>query len=186
MNPNDGQLQISAVLADRVAGELSPGERVVWLGQPRVDLAIRAAYFLVPIGFLMTGFALVWMLVAIFATGGLAAPCGLPFMVIGIAMLASPLRLRSMAQQTVYVLTDRRAIIWGLGWFGRVVVQSVTPAGMGQMSRVERQDGAGDLIFQIYTTGAGEDSRTVRRGFLGINEVRQVEALVRLTLLPNG
>jgi hypothetical protein len=169
-------------LADRVAGELSPDERLVWIGQPRLDLAVRPAYFLVPFGVFFTGFALVWIVVATLITFGIMAPCGLPFVAVGVGLIVSPLWLRAIARKTVYALSDRRAIIWQPSWFGRVTVQSFTAAGLGQMSRTERQDGTGDLVFQVYTTGFGEDAQTVRRGFMGIDRVRDVEQLVRNTL----
>jgi hypothetical protein len=169
-------------LADRVAGELSADERLVWLGQPRLDLAVRPAYFLVPFGVLFTGFALLWMVGAIFITFGIMAPCGLPFIAVGVALLVSPIWLRALARKTVYALSDRRAIIWQPSWFGRITVQSFTASGLGQMSRAERPDGSGDLVFQVYSTGYGENAQTVRRGFMGIDRVRDIEQLVRKTL----
>jgi hypothetical protein len=172
-------------LADKVAGELAAGESIVWAGQPRLDLATRPAWFLVPFGIVFTGFSLLWMAIAALMTVGLLAPCGLPFVVVGIGLMASPAWLRSLARKTVYLLTDRRAIIWRPSVFGRVSVQSFTAAGLGQMTRNERPDGAGDLVFQVSHSGFGENSRTETRGFLAIDNVRHVEDLVRSTLLTN-
>src|SRR5947209_6334372 len=147
-------------LADRVARDLAPEEKLIWVGQPRIDLSLRAAWFLVPMGIFFTGFALVWMLVAGLFTFGLLAPCGLPFIAIGIGLIASPAWLRAMARRTIYALTDRRAIVWQPSWFGRVVVQSFTAAGLGQMTRLERPDGSGNLVFQNSVTGYGENVQT--------------------------
>jgi hypothetical protein len=165
-----------------VAGELSTGERLVWIGQPRLDLAVRPAWFLIPFGVLLTTIALVWTLMTLVLTFGILAPCGLPFIAVGVLFMFSPLWLRAMARRTVYALSDRRAILWQPGWFGQVSVQSFTASGLGQMSRLERPDGSGDLVFQVYTTGVGENAHTVRRGFMGIDHVRDVEELVRKTL----
>jgi hypothetical protein len=179
---NDSDLNISPELADRVAGELSPDEKLIWIGQPRSDLAVRPAYFLVPFGVVFVAFSLFWMVMAVVITFGLMAPCGIPFLAIGVALIVSPVWLRAWARKTVYAVSNRRAIIWQPGWFGYITVQSFTPSGLGQMSRTERPDGSGDLVFQVYTSGIGEDSRTITKGFMGIDRVREVEELVRRTL----
>src|SRR5207237_9018675 len=106
-------------LAARVDAELAPGERLVWTGQPRPDLAARPAFCLLPFGIVFGGFAVVWMVMAGVVTAGFLAPCGLPFLAIGIWLMFSPLWLRRMARNTAYGLTDRRAVVWEPGWFGR-------------------------------------------------------------------
>jgi len=175
-------------LEDRVAHELEQDEQLVWTGQPRTDLATRPAYFLVPFGIFFAGFALVWIVIAFFLTAGLMAPCGLPFIAIGIWLVCSPIWLRSRARRTIYALTDRRAIVWEPGWFGNSTVRSYSGAGLGHIARIERRDGAGDLVLEEFTT-YGRDSQghttsqTTRRGFLAIDDVRGVEELVRRTLL---
>ena len=174
-------------LERRVADELAPGERLVWTGQPRPDLAMRPAGCLVPFGIVFAVFAVFWMVGATVVTGGFLAPCGLPFLGVGIALIASPAWLRRQARNTVYALTDRRALVWEPGWFGSVTVRSYTAAGLGHMSRSERADGGGDLVFEEFSTtnysNDGPRSYTTRRGFLGIDRVRAVEELVRQTLL---
>ena len=170
---------------DRVAAELEDGEKLVWAGQPRVDLMVRKAYFLVPFGVVFTGFSAVWIVVALVLTAGLLAPCGLPFAAIGIGMILSPIWLRSMARKTVYLLTDRRAIVFHPRIFGRTTVQSFTAAGLGQMARSERSDGSGDLIFEEFRTGSGDSARTEQRGFLAVDDVKRVEELIRQTLLTS-
>ncbi|HEV3255374.1 MAG TPA: hypothetical protein VG013_00710 [Gemmataceae bacterium] len=183
---------VSSELAARVANELDAGERLIWAGQPRLDLAMRSAYLLVPCGVVFTGFALVWIVVAVVVSAGLMAPCSLPFVAVGILLMASPVWLRRRARQTMYALTDRRAIVWEPAWWGTVTVRDYTAAGLGRMSRTERADGSGDLVFEEFTTVSsssnGTTSSTTRRGFLAIDHVREVEDLVRRTLLapPGG
>jgi len=181
---------LSPELADRVAAELAPDERLLWVGQPRLDLATRPAFFLVPFGVVFAGFALVWMVGAVLLTGGLLAPCGLPFIAVGIGFIASPVWLRRRARKTLYALTDRRAIVWEPGWFGAIAVRSYTAAGLGRMSRTERSDGSGDLVFEeiltISSTSEGTRWHTTRRGFLSIDKVREVEEMVRQALLSSG
>jgi len=43
--------------------------------------------------------------------------------------------------------------------------------------------GAGDLVFEQFTQRRGSGTTTVRRGFMGIADVRQVEDLIHGTLL---
>src|SRR5687767_14036215 len=69
---------LSPELTDRVKAELAQDERLVWVGQPRLDLATRPAFFLVPFGVVFAGFSLFWIVGAGLMTGGLMAPCGLP------------------------------------------------------------------------------------------------------------
>jgi hypothetical protein len=188
-------------LADRVRAELRPDERLVWAGQPRPDLMARGAWFLVPFGGCFALFALIWIGISAGigfgfqgfgqgagAFGGLFGLCGLPFLLIGIFFLFSPVWLRKQARRTVYALTDRRAVVWAAGWFGTQTVYSYGPGSLQRMLRTERADGAGDLVFEEFVT-YGTDSHgartatTNRRGFLAVDRVRELEDLVRRTLL---
>jgi hypothetical protein len=192
-------------LATRVESELAEGERLVWVGQPLPGLYRRRSIPLVFIGIFFLGFSLLWLAltggVALVAGGaaGQADPAagvgvggfmgcfalfGLLPLAMGIGMVTSPLWMGSMARKTVYALTDRRAIIFEPQLFRTVQVRSYTAAGLGAMSRVERGDGSGDLVFEEYTTrGSNNTTSTTRRGFLAIANVHQVEGLVRKTLL---
>jgi hypothetical protein len=186
-----GESSLSSELAARVAAELAPDEKLLWVGQPRPGLVMRPAYFLVPFGGVFAAFALIWVVVAMIVTNGLMAPCGLPFLAVGVWLMFSPVWLGRQARRTLYALTDRRAIIWEPGWFGAFTVRNYTAAGLGRMSRTERADGSGDLVFEEITTvttsgNTGTRYNTVRRGFLGIDNVREVEDQVRRTLLPGG
>lgn len=185
MSTNDADL--SPELADRVARELTPDEKLIWAGQPRPDLMARAAWFLVPFGLVFAGFAVFWMIMAGVMTGGLMAPCALPFIAIGLGMVASPVWLRSLARKTLYALTDRRALVWEPSFWGTTTLRQYTAAGLGHLTRVERSDGSGDLVFEEFTTvnrsGNGTSTSTTRRGFLAIDRVHEVEHLIRQTLL---
>jgi hypothetical protein len=192
--------QLPPELGQRVRAELQDGERLVWLGQPRLDLYSRATGCLVIFGIFFTLFALVWVAMALgigFAVfegapgrAGVAgvlpaifSVCGLPFGLVGIVMLTSPLWYKKLGARVVYGLTDRRAILWEPRLFGGATVRSFTASGLGQMTRVENADGSGSLVFSEYTTYDGENYRRHQNGFLYIDNVRGVEALVRETLL---
>lgn len=51
------------------------------------------------------------------------------------------------------------------------------------MERVERPDGSGDLIFEQYTQRRGSSTHTIRHGFISVPRVRDVEDVLRKTLV---
>jgi hypothetical protein len=189
-------------LDQRIHSELQANERLVWAGQPRPGRFMRSTIPLVLFGIPWTAFAIFWIAAAsgiMFGGfgggpdgfGGLFA-CfplfGIPFVLVGVGMLTSPFWMYRRAQRTCYALTDQRAIVWAAGWFGGIEVRSFNPAALGRMTRRDHADGSGDLIFEEVVSmtrnsdGYMQSYRT-ERGFLGIENVREVENLVRRTLL---
>jgi len=173
--------------ADETAlSQLDAGEHLLWSGAPdpgRLALqALPAMLFGVP----FTAFAAFWMTMAFRMTGAGSHPAspgpffalfGLPFLLIGLAILTSPLWTYLGAQRTVYAVTEHRAlIISGLGTRG---VQSFTHADIGDLERFERADGSGDLYFAARGYVTRGVARMQRLGFIGIPEVRTVEQLIR-------
>jgi hypothetical protein len=195
--------QLTPEQEDRVRSELSPDEKLVWIGQPRPDLAARGSCFVVGMGVFFILFSLFWIGIALYVGGMFAQQaawgaadilpmlfpvCGVPFVVIGILMLNAPGWMRARGRRTIYALTDRRAILWEPNWVTSITTRSYTRDGLGRMARQENADGSGDLIFEEFVTyGTNSDgartSHLNRRGFLGIDRVREVEQMVRETLL---
>jgi hypothetical protein len=97
--------------------------------------------------------------------------------------------MRRTALRTVYALTDRRAIVWRARAVRREIeVRSFQSAELGEITRVERADGTGDLVFRelVSTTYDSDgDRRTTRTrlGFIGVDRVRELEDLLRKTLI---
>jgi hypothetical protein len=181
----------------RVRAELAEGERLVWVGQPNPARAVRSSYAAVVIGAIIMGIALFGSMAALtagaaagdFGVGFACFPiCGLPVLLFGLFMLTSPIWVRRRAEQTCYALTNRRALTWVAGWFGRVDVRSYGPAQLQKLRRTEYGDGGGDLVFEEIVTrstdtdGNWQTHRT-QYGFLAIDNVRAVEELLRKTLL---
>ena len=102
------------------------------------------------------------------------------FVAIGVGMLAAPIWGYLKARKTVYAITDRRILIIVAGRSKKV--QSHGEGDIGNIERVERADGSGDLTFakHIYKDGEGSQ-RANDVKFVGIPEVRVVEDLVRKT-----
>src|SRR5262249_42546884 len=153
----------------KVDAELAPGERLVWVGQPLPGLYRLRSIPLVIVGVFFLGFTVLWFgitlgigAVGVGAAGAAGAPgawgvggllpsfslSGLTPAVGGVLLVTSPLWMGSVARKTVYALTDKRAILWEPSLFSAVQVRSYTASGLGAMTRNERGDGSGDLVFE--------------------------------------
>jgi hypothetical protein len=170
----------------RIKAALDADERVIWSGHP---LPRRIAWF----RFVHGGvFGLVF-------TATLVALVGLQFS--GAASIASPWILILLAclgifpslgpiwgiysaRRTWYVLTDRRCIIRWPRMFQSDALRFYTPNLVRNMTVKTKADGSGDLIFLQYRTEGTNKARKAEEGFLGVADVRTVEALVRQTLSP--
>lgn len=193
----------------RVRSELEDGEQLLWVGQPRPGRFARMSLPIVLFGIVWTAFSLFWITVASWMVFFKAAPgvnnagwrigglfaCfplfGIPFVLIGLGMLSTPLLLRRRAKRTFYALTDRRAILWEAGAFGSMDVRSYRPAALKKMYRRDYNDGSGDLVFEETlvvrrTSSRGTPMNTQSHGFMGIDNVHEIEQLVRKALLSNS
>lgn len=168
-----------------IADLLEPGETVVWSGHPDSDRMARSARVLVGIGalFLITSIAFFLILRAILSPW--LALAGLPFALMGGAMMAAPALARRRSGRTAYALTTRRAIVRRPTWTGSVVVDQFAPGQIDEVTRVEEADGVGDLVFFVRDTALGEGMVTARKGFQAIARPDEVESLVRRTLLAD-
>jgi hypothetical protein len=115
--------------------------------------------------------------------GTLIAVCGFPwlfliFLALPFYYFARPVADYLSAERTVYVVTDRRALIIRPRLGGKTV-QSYNR--IGQIERRERGGGSGDLLFASETEARGRAAHRVRTrkiGFIGIANVREVERLL--------
>ena len=168
-----------------VEAELQSGERITWLEQPIPGRVTRGSIPIVLFGIPWTAFALFWTFGAAKATHGegifsVFPLFGVPFILIGLGLLSSPFWLRRIAANTVYILSDRRAIIFRGKWFGGVNVRSFAPEALIDLRRNQNADGSGDLIFcqETYRDSDG-DRRINNIGFMSIRDVKSVEEMVR-------
>ena len=149
------------------------------------------------LGFAFVVFTVVWMVVVIsgghnnwdkgqavgpFATHNvlIAAFAGVWMIPPGLYLLFWPLRTWRRLKRTSYALTDRNALIIAPDLLGRKTTKSFTAENLRLMRVEERPDGTGDVIIACPSTWYGL-AETV--GFLGIDKARDVEALVRKTLI---
>lgn len=185
------------VVAARVRGELGDGERLIWIGRPRIDLWTRlpgcirpGAILAVALGLLLPLLGLGLGLVlgrghvdsALFL-GTIGLGLGAPFLAVGTGLLVLPAWGRARARMIWYAVTDRRAIAWEPTPFGGIAVTSFTRDDLEQMACRENPDGSGSLIFDEYPDVRSGSGTYASQGFSQIDRVRFVEALIRRVLL---
>jgi hypothetical protein len=203
--------RLPADLDARVRSELSDGERLLWVGQPRpsrfeVVVAFLAALFGIP----FIAFAVLWIdSLTSKALPGAAGPVrfngrpvavedqklvalfGVPFLLVGLWLFSSAYRLRRRAKRTCYALTDRRAMLWLPGWWGGTKTRSYAPEDWRNAYCIADENGYGHLVFEktvkSYTDEDGKEHKyDVIHGFKNIDRVREVEASVKRALLAKN
>jgi hypothetical protein len=185
MSQSDPTLLPEPVRAS-VEAELEPGEGIRWLDQPIPGRMVRAAWPIVLFAIPWTAFALFWMAMAAQGTArasGVASlfPLfGLPFVLIGVSLLATPLWVMRSAKRTVYVVTDRRAIVIRGGLRRSVSVRSFLPEKLTDLRRDQNADGSGSLVFGQDVNVSSRGRRyAADYGFLAVPNVREAEEYVR-------
>lgn len=215
-------------LRRQVEEELEPGETVRWLGQPEPQGFVWAALFPFLFAIPWTLFSLVWMMAAAGVLPGFAGPApvpgaiqmdrlgfasfGIPFVLIGIGMLTSPWwirrSLRRRAENSAYVITDRRAIVFDAGYTdsasshldnlmifdplpflplllfrNEMRIRSFRADDLNSLERVQRKDGSGDVIIQrgrrAFWMPFPGAMAAPPAGFFSIPNVRDVERQLR-------
>ena len=187
MNPGDAQL--------RAQSELQSGESLYWTGSAdptrSAVSAIPAALFGIP----FAGFALFWISQAYRATSSMTSSShnsfasgfkvfplfGLPFLLIGLAIVLAPLWAFLSGGKTVYAITNQRVMIITGG--NTRSVKSLTPADIVSVEHRERPDGSGDIVLLTNAVMRSNNNYTsqVKVALCGIPNVKQVAQQV-LTL----
>jgi hypothetical protein len=182
-------------LAMRLRAEMRPDETLVWTGRPIPAVAARGAWIfslvggvmLVPMVVMAVVFCGITLAITLLTKNICFALFLLPFfavLLVIVGMIAVvPFWVRYRAGHTVYALTDRRALIWQKGPFA-FHVRSFAREQLLEFQRNERPDGTGDLIFEQIPWRDGHGHQYLRSvGFTSIARVRDVEELIRATLL---
>ncbi|OWK41779.1 hypothetical protein [Fimbriiglobus ruber] len=189
------QTELPRNLLEQVFTELTKGERLIWACQPSprvmqlrgVGTLIGGCFF-AGIGVLVagvvaraSGISLIPILIGI-----LFPSFGLLIGILGIAFA------KKQAKNTIYALTNRRAIVWRTQYFGTAQVEHYDAAAVRGLKRENSFiiKGAGDVIFRqdktiVVTTsrrGASTSTKITNYGFLHVEAAQEVEKLVRETL----
>lgn len=178
--------EIRPEVRELISLELEPGEAIVWSGMPRRAFFTPASIGAFLFGIPWTAFAIFWTFVAgagVWFTTGFSVfsffPLfGLPFIIIGIGMLSSPLFVYLKSGKTAYVVTDRRAISFEGG--RSTLIRSFPPEKLGNVYRREKRNGFGDVIIEFNQWRDSDgDKQTEELGFLRIRDAKNVERLLK-------
>ena len=175
----------------KIRSELKPGESIVWAGQPDsveyMKSSILGFLFFIP----WTAFSIFWIAGASgfeipdFSKGGFAyfPLFGLPFLLIGIWGLSSPLREKLKAKNVIYAITTQRVII--IEGSRSTSYKSYYPDQLKNIERIQKNNSFGSIYFQqIPYTDSDGDKRYKKVGFVGISNVQAVEN--KIVSLANG
>jgi len=180
--------QIPAKLRRQTDRELEAGEFIKWVEQPLPRFFTRQSLGSFLMGIPFTAFAIFWM----YGAAGFKVPVlregiksehlfalfGVPFILVGFWMLASPLREWLKAFRTVYLITDKRAISIESGWF--TTIRNYTSTQLKDLYRKERGDGTGDVVITTRLRRGSEGiSWTEEIGFMNVRSPREVERLLQ-------
>lgn len=167
---------------------LEDDETIRWSGQPRPRLLSMSSAAPVLFGLPWTAFALFWM----FAASGFRFPpdfsgpqgwfalFGVPFVLVGFGLLSAPFWARRVAARTVYVVTDRRAVVGAPG-AGGFTLRSFLPEDLGDLTLTVRTDGTGSVAFPGASHEITHGSTATGRapGFHDVADVERVYGLLR-------
>ena len=187
--PMESDAHISDNLRELVNAELMDGETIQWMDQPVPVFFSAAAIGIVLFAIPWTAFSIFWMCGAagVFDINNakfefnaldpgrlMLAAFGIPFLLIGLGMLSVPLRMRRSMKQTVYVITDQRAMIIGRE-FGAFDIKSYYPTDFSRLHRTQKTNGIGDVYFHIKRS----DDSSTEEGFQNLRNVREVEKILQ-------
>jgi len=178
--------EISINTTRLVNAELHDGESIVWSSAPKPGNMVLKTLPVILFAIPWTGFAVFWMVMAGgfhsgggFQIGSVFALFGLPFVLIGIGMLLSPLLVIRAARESAYVITDRRAMIFTAKPWGAMNITSFPPDQLKSLARTQNSDGSGDVVFEARISSAGNGDKFVQKlGFIGVDDAKAVEDLL--------
>lgn len=175
--------------------ELGPDEVVVWHGWQlaRIEPRMFLIYvFAIP----WTAFSLMWTglaAAAIMGTGedgpgliGWAFPLfGLPFIAIGLWMLAGPFLPLFVRGRVLYVITDRRVL--RLSFWRELAVKVVPADRIGLAERQEKPDGTGTLSLAVRVGRDSDGDKQTESFLIGlVDDVMGAQAAVNRIARPAG
>jgi len=162
-----------------VEHELESGEVIQWIEMPIpryfTGAATGAFLFAIP----WTAFAIFWMFGSWYQSESVPFTLfGVPFVLIGIGMLSTPLWAYRKSFKTVYVITNRRGLTFNGGW--STTIRSYPPHKLEDIYRKEKKDGTGDVVIsrRAWRDSDG-DRQSEELGFLCIEKPKEIEAMLK-------
>jgi hypothetical protein len=190
------QHSVSDHLRITIERELRPGETLVWVGQPDPALFSREVARACLFQFVLI---VLFVPVSVFVISRISGPGTVVICVILLAcgiivyfLIAAPWRYPQRIQQTIYAITDQRALVhqgigWSLLWLEALpnlysTLWTFDARQIRARRRIQRYDGRTDLVFSgeshAHMTGKGQIRDWVQVGFLGLKNVVEVDGLL--------
>lgn len=163
----------------RLREVLHDDERVVLVAKPRVKMHGSDVFFVMLPGVVLVAF-LCYVVNLFGEEGWTASLFFLPCWVLALALLSSPLRYRRRMERTLYVLTDKRAVVFEqlTLWRNRCVCWPLFP---GLVKKVAKDgNDCGSLIFDYENRWTFKRRRSEPQpvGFLAVPHLAQVQQVV--------
>jgi hypothetical protein len=176
--------------------QLRPEEKLIWVGQPHAAQFGREVARACVLQFALFAVFIpvtVWVISQLSRSEKSIVPATL--LVGGMILyflIAAPWRYPDRVLQTIYAITDQRALIyrgfgWSLLWLQALpdlynTLWSFDARQIRARRRIRRYEGRTDLIFagerRYHQTGRGQIQDWVQVGFLGLKDVDEVDRLL--------
>jgi hypothetical protein len=170
-------IEIPAPLADEVRRELR-GERALWTGVPQRWAYARRKIAVAVFGLPFLAFSIFWTAMAYHGTQhAKAAPdaaflfplWGLPFVLIGLSMVLSPLFAAWKAGRVYYAVTETRALIFERVWSTRI--ESFDLRQLPVLERIARGNGRGDIVLARRPSSNAKKHTMIDIGFIALSDL---------------
>ncbi len=168
---------LSPELSAAVQNELERGEVIRWCDRPVPKFFTSTSTIAFIFGIPWSALTFPTMGAMIFSGQIIGIIFLIPFVLIGFGMLSSPIWMRRKMKNTVYLVTDRRAVVFEMG--GGLTITTYLPDQIREMTRRERRNGLGDVMFASKSwRDSDRNSQTQELGFFNIQNPRGVEHLI--------
>lgn len=135
-------------IAEPIRNELSPGEQVLWSGQPRQGLVLRGSdALMIPFSVLWAGFAFFWMYGA--AKSGAPLPFvlfGVPFVLVGIYIVIGRFFVEARQRAATYYAVTTERVLISSGVFSRKT-KSLSLRTLTDLTLSSAAEGRGSIGF---------------------------------------
>jgi hypothetical protein len=172
-----GYARIPSSLLKLLEKTLDDGERVLWQGCPDAWTDMMMLRFLWWVG-------VPWLALAIVATlKGWIDESAFFFLVTGVMMLAGPVVLYIQDLQTLFVITDRRALILRTAWSKKVAASTWYDEMDKELEVLPISGHVGHLNFASGVSTRNQDADyTGRYGFRCVKHAEKVRGLLQQAL----